>query len=140
VGVVGVVGGVGDGGVGPAMQMLGLNPPLSGVHLSTPSEYIPLQHPFMHWEFEEHCSQSPSDPVVGEVQGATSSFPYFAKYSITPRPTRIITGYPEESPTVACELSVIVCLEVRHYFYRGGGVHVRTGTTAITNAVAKNNL
>ena len=37
-----VVGGVGDGGVGPAMQMLGLNPPLSGVHLSTPSEYIPL--------------------------------------------------------------------------------------------------
>jgi len=67
VGVVGVVGGVGDGGVGPAMQMLGLNPPLSGVHLSTPSEYIPLQHPFMHWEFEEHCSQSPSDPVVGEV-------------------------------------------------------------------------
>ena len=66
-GVVGVVGGVGDGGVGPAMQMLGLNPPLSGVHLSTPSEYIPLQHPFMHWEFDEHCSQSPSDPVVGEV-------------------------------------------------------------------------
>jgi len=62
-----VVGGVGDGGVGPAMQMLGLNPPLSGVHLSTPLEYIPLQHPFMHWEFEEHCSQSPSDPVVGEV-------------------------------------------------------------------------
>ncbi len=60
-GVVGVVGGVGDGGVGPAMQMLGLNPPLSGVHLSTPSEYIPLQLPFMHWEFEEHCSQSPSD-------------------------------------------------------------------------------
>jgi hypothetical protein len=24
-----------------------------------------LQHPFLHWEFEEHSSQSPSDPSVG---------------------------------------------------------------------------
>jgi hypothetical protein len=68
-----VVGGVGVGGGGagvgpdPAMQMLGLKPPLSGVHLSTPPEYMPLQHPFLHWEFEEHCAQSPSDPVVGGV-------------------------------------------------------------------------
>jgi hypothetical protein len=65
-----VVGGVGVGGVGagggpvPAMQMLGLKPPLSGVHFSTPPEYILLQHPFLHWEFEEHCTQSPSVPVV----------------------------------------------------------------------------
>jgi len=38
--------------------MLGLKPPESGVH---------LQHPFMHWEFEEHCSQSPSVPGFGGV-------------------------------------------------------------------------
>ena len=48
-----------------AVQMEGLKtPPLSGVHLSTPPEYMPLQHPFLHWEFLEHCAQSPSDPVV----------------------------------------------------------------------------
>ena len=64
-----VVGGVGDGGVGvggvgvgpdPAVQMEGLKPPLRGVHFSTPPEYVPLQHPFMHWEFEVHFTQSPS--------------------------------------------------------------------------------
>jgi len=61
-----VVGGVGVGAGGvpvPAMQMLGLKPPLRGVHLFTPPEYTPLQHPFLHWEFEEHCAQSPSVPV-----------------------------------------------------------------------------
>ena len=47
--------------------MEGLKLPLSGVHFSTPLEYIPLQHPFMHWEFEEHCTQSPREPVVGGV-------------------------------------------------------------------------
>ena len=48
-----------------AVQMLGLKtPPLSGVHFITPPEYIPLQHPFLHWEFLEHCSQSPSDDVL----------------------------------------------------------------------------
>jgi hypothetical protein len=52
-----------------AIQMSGLKPPLSGVHLSTLSEYLPLQHPFMHCEFEEHTSQSPSDPVVGGLGG-----------------------------------------------------------------------
>ena len=32
-----------------AVQMEGLKtPPLSGVHLSTPPEYMPLQHPFLH--------------------------------------------------------------------------------------------
>ena len=48
-----------------AVQMEGMKtPPLSGVHLNTPPEYMPLQHPFLHWEFLEHCAQSPSDPVV----------------------------------------------------------------------------
>ncbi len=47
-GTVGMVSGMGGGRVGPAMQTLGLKPPLSGVHLSTPAEYIPLQHPFLH--------------------------------------------------------------------------------------------
>ena len=51
-------------GVLPAVQIEGLKPPLRGVHFRTPTEYIPLQHPFRHWEFEEHCNQSPSDPVV----------------------------------------------------------------------------
>jgi hypothetical protein len=49
------------------MQMSGLKPPLSGVHLSTLAEYKPLQHPLMHCEFEEHSSQSPSDPSMGVV-------------------------------------------------------------------------
>jgi len=51
-----------------AVQMWGMKtPPLSGVHLNTPPEYMPLQHPFLHWKFLEHCAQSPSDPVVGGV-------------------------------------------------------------------------
>jgi hypothetical protein len=61
-----LVGGVGVG-TDPAVQIAELKPPLSGVHFSTPPEYIPLQHPFMHWEFEEHCTQSPREPVVGGV-------------------------------------------------------------------------
>ena len=48
-----------------AVQMGGLKPPLIGVHLSPTPEYMPLQHPFMNWEFEGHCAQSPSDPDVG---------------------------------------------------------------------------
>ena len=48
-----------------AMQIEGIKTlPLSGVHLSTPSDYIPLQHPFLHREFLEHCVQSPSDLVL----------------------------------------------------------------------------
>ncbi len=55
-----------------AVQMEGLKPPpLSGVHLRTPPEYMPLQHPFLHWEFLEHCTQSPSVPV--EVVGGVDA-------------------------------------------------------------------
>ena len=42
-------------------------PPLSGVHLNAPPEYIPLQHPFLHWEFLEHSAQSPSVPDDPDV-------------------------------------------------------------------------
>ena len=59
-----------EGAVGVlAIHTSGLKPPLRGVHLSTLLEYMPLQHPFMHCEFEEHNSQSLSDPVVGGVTG-----------------------------------------------------------------------
>jgi hypothetical protein len=51
-----------------AVQMEGLKPPpLSGVHLNAPPEYIPLQHPFLHWEFLEHSAQSPSVPDDPDV-------------------------------------------------------------------------
>ena len=48
-----------------AVQIVELKPPLSGVHFSSAPEYMLLQHPFLHWEFEEHKTQSPSDPSVG---------------------------------------------------------------------------
>ncbi len=63
--------------MGPAVHMAELKPPLSGVHFRTPPEYIPLQHPFLHWEFEEHIAQSPSDPapVGGEGGGGVGVGP-----------------------------------------------------------------
>jgi hypothetical protein len=85
-------GGAGAGAVGgeatgaPPTHMSDLNPPVKGVHLSTPFEYAELQHPFVHWELVEHKAQSPSlEPVgvaggeaTGEATGAVGVPPVIA--------------------------------------------------------------
>ena len=78
----------------PTQPSEGLNPP-TGVHLRTPSEYLPLQHWLLHCLLLLHCCHSPSLEVEVEVEVVEVDDPTQPSEGLNP-PTGVHLRTPSE--------------------------------------------